>query len=222
MKKYFKISVFLFAAIVFVACEFEETEFGFDGSIKGMVTDNSGTPVYADINSNTLVVKLLGEGDEQAIEIRVAGDGSYQNTKMFPKKHEVWLEGPVVESTPVTVDFGIQAEQVLDFSVTPLVSPVISNGSGNGTSITVNYSISLNSGNTVSKMEVYASTVKYPTKAIGSRDKVYSTKTVTLSELSGTAVIEGLESGVHYYVRIGAQADGAATMNYSNQLEVEL
>jgi hypothetical protein len=141
---------------------------------------------------------------------------------MFPKKHEVWLEGPIASSTPVTVDFGVEPNQTVDFTVTPLISPKLNSATGSGTSITVNYDISPNDGNTVKRMEVYCSTVKYPTAAIGSRANVYFTKTVTLPDLSGTIEVDGLEAGVEYYVRIGAQADGASSMNYSNQIDVAL
>ena len=222
MKKYMKLVILVLISFTLIQCEFEVSEFGFDGSIKGTVMDNNGNPVYADINSNTLIVKLLGEGDEQAIEIRVAGDGTYQNTKMFPKSHEVWVEGPIVSSTPVTVDFSADASQEIDFTVTPLISPVLNNASGSGTTITVDYAITPNGVNTVEKMEVYVSTVKFPTAAIGSRDNVYSTATVELTELSGSIDVSELVAGTYYFLRIGAQADGAASMNYSNQIEVGL
>ncbi|WP_198152369.1 DUF3823 domain-containing protein [Draconibacterium sediminis] len=220
--KYIKLFVLIVVSSAMIKCEYQDTDFGFDGSIKGMVKDNSGTPVYGDMSSNNLVVKLLGENDEQALEIRVNGDGTYQNLKMFPKKHEVWLEGPIVNSAHTTVDFSVDPEQVLDFTVTPLVSPKLNSASGSGTSISVSYDILPNDGNTIKKMEVYCSTVKYPTAAIGSRTNVYFTKKVTLTESSGSVVVDGLETGVHYYIRLGAQADGASSMNYSNQIEVDL
>ena len=220
--KYIKLFVLIVVSSAMIKCEYQDTDFGFDGSIKGMVKDNSGTPVYGDMSSNNLVVKLLGENDEQALEIRVNGDGTYQNLKMFPKKHEVWLEGPIVNSAHTTVDFSVDPEQVLDFTVTPLVSPKLNSASGSGTSISVSYDILPNDGNTIKKMEVYCSTVKYPTAAIGSRTNVYFTKKVTLTESSGSVVVDGLETGVHYYIRLGAQADGASSMNYSNQIEVYL
>ncbi len=66
------------------------------------------------------------------------------------------------------------------------------------------------------------STVKYPTEATGSRTNIYFTKTVTLTELSGDVAIEGLEPGVTYYIRIGAKAEGASLMNYSNQIEITI
>lgn len=217
-----KLIILVVVAFSLIKCDYQVTDFGFDGAIKGMVKDNGGAPLYGDMNSNNLVVKLLGDGDEQAIEIRVGGDGTYQNTKMFPKKHEVWLEGPIVSSTPVSVDFSANPNQTLDFTVTPLLSPVLNSASGSGTSISINYVVSPNNGNSIKKMEAYCSTVKYPTAAIGSRTNIYFTKKVTLSNSSGLVVIDGLESGVKYFVRIGAQASSAATMNYSNQIEVAL
>lgn len=219
---YIKIIVLVFSIISLISCDYTETDFGFDASVKGMIKDNGGNPLHGDLNSNTLVVKLLGENDEQPMEIRVAGDGTYQNLKMFPKKHEVWLEGPIVSSPRTTVDFDANPNQMIDFTVTPLISPKLNSATGSGTSITVNYSLSPNEGNTVKKKEVYVSTVKYPTAAIGSRTNVYFTKTTALPDLSGTVTVTGLEAGITYFVRIGAQAGSSALMNYSNQIEVKL
>lgn len=219
---YMKFLMLVIVSLSMIRCEFQVTDFGFDGSISGVVKDNNGTPLHGDLSSNNLVVKLLGENDEQALEIRVKGDGTYQNIKMFPKKHEVWIEGPIVSSNHVTVDFEANPNQTLDFTVTPLILPVISNGTGSGSSINVDYTISPNDGNTVKKMEIYCSTVQYPTAATGSRTNVYFTKKVSLTQLSGSITIDGLETGVDYHIRIGAQAEGSAIMNYSNQVEVSL
>lgn len=220
--KNIKLALLLFTSLLMIKCEFTETDFGHDSALKGTVKDKSGTPLYADINSNTLVVKLLGENDKQAIEIRVNGEGNYQNTKLFPKKHEVWLEGPILSSEKVIVDFTSNPDQVIDFTVTPLISAKLNTATGSGTSINIDFVLTSNSGNTIKKKEVYCSTVKFPTAATGSRTNVYFTKTVALPSNSGTLKIDGLTAGVKYYVRIGAQDNNAAIMNYSNQIEVSL
>lgn len=220
--KNIKLALLLITSLLMIKCEFSETDFGHDSALKGTVKDKSGTPLYADINSNTLVVKLLGENDKQAIDIRVNGDGSYQNTKIYPKKHEVWLEGPIVSSEKVVVDFAANPDQVLDFSVTPHISAKLNTATGSGTSITIDYLLTANEGNTIKKKEVYCSTVKYPTAATGSRTNVYFTKTVALTTNSGTFKIDGLTAGVKYYIRIGAQSGVSAVFNYSNQIEVSL
>jgi hypothetical protein len=220
--KNIKFALLFITTLLLMKCEFVETDFGYNGALKGTVKDNSGTPIYADINSNTLVVKLLGENDKQAIEIRVNGDGNYQNLKLFPKKHEVWLEGPIMSIEKVIVDFTSNPDQILDFKVTPLISPKLNSATGSGTSINIDYALTSNSGNTIKKKEVYCSTVKFPTAATGSRTNVYFTKTVTLPSNSGTLKIDGLTAGVKYYIRIGAQDNNAAVMNYSNQIEVSL
>jgi len=210
------------ASFMLIKCEVEVTDFGYNGAIKGMIKDNAGTPLYGDISSNNLLIKLLGDGDSQAIEIRVNGDGTYQNTKMFPKMHDVWLEGPIVSSEHVSVDFNANPDQTLDFTVTPLISPKLNSASGSGTSINIDYTLTSNSGNTIKKKEVYCSTVKFPTAATGSRTNVYFTKTTALPSNSGTLKIDGLTAGVKYYIRIGAQDNSSALMNYSNQIEVSL
>ena len=220
--RYIKLLILVVASLIMIKCDFQQTDFGYNGAIKGTVKDNSGNPLYGDMSSNNLVVKLLGENDKQAIEIRVNGEGSYQNIKMFPKKHEVWLEGPIVSSETYTVDFGTNMDQTLDFNVIPLISPKLKSASGSGTVVNIDYELVPNDGNTVNKKEVYCSTVKYPTAATGSRTNVYFTKTVTLPDLSGAISIDGLTAGVKYYVRIGAQAKGSSLMNYSNQIEVQL
>jgi len=210
----------LFLAMSMIKCSYQDTEFGFDGSIKGQISDNSGTPLYGDINSNTLVVKLLGKGDKQAIEIRVNGDGQYQNLKMYPKMHKVWLEGPIVKSDTMVVDFATTASQTADFKVIPLLAPKVVSGKAVGTTINVDYSVVSNAGSTAKKMEIYCSTVKFPTASTGTLANVYFTKTTAITALTGSAAISGLTAGTKYFIRIGAQASTSSVMNYSNQIEV--
>lgn len=219
-KNYIKSVILSVVSLILLNCEKQETEFGFDSSLQGTVLDNDGTPLHGDLSSNNLVVKLLGDGDEQAGEIRVDGEGIYQNLKLFPKMYKVWIEGPIVKSDTVSVDLNSKPIYDLPFTVTPLTSPRIITATDNGTTINVEYEITENMDNTVGRMEVYCSTVKYPTAAIGTRANVYFTKTVVLSSLSGNVLIDGLESGVKYYLRVGSQANGAAVMNYSNQIIV--
>lgn len=210
----------LFIALSMIKCSYEDTEFGFDGSIKGQISDNAGTPLYGDMNSNTLVVKLLGKGDKQAIEIRVNGEGKYQNLKMYPKIHKVWLEGPIVKTDTITVDFASGASETADFKVTPLISPKVNSGTASGTTITVDYNVIPGAGNTAKKMEIYCSTVKFPTASTGTLANVYFTKTTAITALAGNASISGLTAGTKYFIRIGAQASTSSLMNYSNQIEV--
>ena len=220
--KNLKLALLIAVSLVLMKCEYQVTDFGFNSSIQGVVKDKTGTPVYGDLSSNNLVVKLLGEGDAQAMEIRVKGDGTFQNTKIFPKVHDVWIEGPIEQVSPVQIDFSSETQKSFDFTVTPLISPKIINGSVTGSNITVNYEISPNNGNSVKKMEIYCSTVKFPTAATGSRTNIYFTKKVSLTQLSGSVAIDGLETGTKFYIRIGAQAGSAAVMNYSNQIEIDL
>ncbi len=218
-----KLIILVILSVLMLHCSHEKTDFGFTGGIKGTIKDNSGTALYGDMNSNNLVIKLLGVGDKQAIDIRVKGDGTYQNMKMFPKLHKIWLEGPIVKSDTLSADFSSGVEQVKDFTVTPLISPKITNGSVNGTTISVDYAIVASTGYSVKTKVIYCSTVPYPTGSIGSSTNVYFTKTVTLpAALSGTVTITDplIVSGTKYYIRIGALANVGVLMNYSNQFEV--
>lgn len=212
----------VFLSATMLNCEYQKTDFGNDGSIKGIVKDNQGNLLYGDILTNNLVVNLLGEGDQQAIQIRVKGDGTYQNTKMYPKKHLVWVTGPIVNSEEIYYDFSVDVDLVKDFVLTPYISPKVISGTVSGTSVNVEYSIVENAGKTATKSEVYCSTAQYPTSSIGSYGTIYSTKTVLLSSLTGTATVSGLTSGKKYYIRIGSLADGTTLMNYSNQVIVTI
>ncbi|HBY54557.1 MAG TPA: hypothetical protein DEH15_19215 [Marinilabiliales bacterium] len=227
MKIYYKSKVFIlvFLSVLMLNCSHEKTDFGFTGAIKGTIKDDAGTALYGDINSNNLVVKLLGVGDKQAIDTRVKGDGTYQNMKMFPKLHKVWLEGPIVKSDTLSVDFSSGVEQVKDFTVTPLITPKVIKGTVSGTSIIVDYSIVATTGYSVKSKEIYCSTVPYPTAAIGSSTNNYFTKKVTLpAALSGNVTISDplIVSGTKYYIRIGALANVGVLLNYSNQIEVTI
>ena len=209
-------------ALTTYGCSYIDTEFGFEGSISGKIQDGNGNTLFGDINSNNLIVRLLGENDKETIDIRVNGDGTFRNVRMYPKLHKAWVEGPIVFSDTVLIDFGENLDQVHDFTITPLITPKIVSGTASGTSIAVEFSIVPTDPNTVSKKEIYCSTVKFPTASIGSMTNIYTTKTVTLAALSGNTQITGLVAGTTYYLRIGAQASAAKIMNYSNQVEVKI
>lgn len=220
MKNNFKYLALVIISLCLIRCSSEDTEFGFDGTIKGQIADLSGDPLYGDINSNNLVVKLLGNGDKQAIEIRVNGEGKYQNLKMYPKMHKVWLEGPIVKSDTLMVDFAANGNQTGDFKVTPLISPKVTSGTPTGTTISVAYAITPSTGVTVRKMEIYCSTVKFPTASTGTLANVYFTKVTPITTPTGTVAITGLTAATKYYIRIGAQASTSNLFNYSNQIEL--
>lgn len=201
-----------------ISCEKVITDFGFDGSISGTVKDASGKIVPGDITSNSLVIKALGEGDKVAIDMRVKGDGTFQNTKLNPVMTRIWISGPVFPLDTVKLDLAKNNIVVQDFVVVPFLTlalPVIS-GSPAATSVSITYSITGNNGKTASKRQIFCSTVPYPTSTIGS-GPYYTTITTNLSNDSGTASVTGLTSGTKYYLRIGAQASGAG-YNYSDQI----
>lgn len=201
-----------------ISCDKIITDFGFDGSISGTVKDASGKIVPGDITSNSFVVKAQGEGDIVAIDIRVKGDGTFQNTKLNPVKTKVWISGPIFPHDTINIDFSKTKIVVQDFVVVPFITlaPPVIEGSPTTTSVRITYSITGNNGKTASKRQIFCSTVPYPTSTIGS-GPYYTTKTVDLSNNSGTVDVTGLTSGTKYYLRVGAQASGAG-YNYSDQI----
>jgi len=217
--KLFVLLVFLMATML--NCEYQKTDFGYDGTIKGVVKDSEGNPVYGDILVNDIVVNLLGEGDQQAIQVRVDGAGEFMNTKIFPKQYQIYITGPVVPIDPITNDFSTTTELVKDFVVTPFITPKAIKATVTGTSVAVEYAIVANAGKTITKSEIYCSTAKYPTASIGNYGKTYVTKTAGLgTAVSGTATITGLETGKRYYIRVGSLASGSTLFNYSNQIMI--
>lgn len=205
-----------------ISCQKIITDFGNTCAISGNVKDQSGNIVPGDIASTGLLVKTLGEGDIVTIDIRVKGDGTFQNTKMFPKKYRIWVTGPV---TPVgdtlRVDFSVDKKVVQDIIVIPFITikiPVVI-GSPTATSVDISYEIIANSGKAVSRREVYCSTSPYPNTSTGS-GPFYSTVKKTLSTNSGNTSITGLVSKTKYYIRVGAQATGATGYNFSEQIEI--
>ncbi len=220
MRKLIKDIGFLVLVIaVLTGCDKNITEFGFDGNLSGTVKDPSGNMVPGDITSDNLVVHALAEGDQTAIDIRVRGDGTFQNSKLYPVKTKVWLTGPVFPQTPDTiiVDFSKTSTQTLDLEVTPFITiakPEILNKTS--TSVEISYNMSGNNGKTPDVREVYCSTIPYPTSSTGS-GPFYHTEKLELNDDAGVIVINGLTSGTEYHLRIGARAD-EETMNYSEQV----
>ena len=209
--------------LLFWGCEKNITEFGFDGVISGTIKTADGSIVAGDMTNNTLIVQALGEGDLVTTVIRVDGDGTYQNTKLFPAKTKIWLTGPVITegSDTIEIDFTTRKEQVYDFTVIPFLSiktPVL-NGTPTSATITVDYDIKGNAGYTSKTRNIYCGTYRYPNNSIGS-GTFYTTKIVPVNTDSGTATITGLVSGTKYYIRVGATANGSNYQNFSEQIIV--
>ena len=223
MKIIHKIASLIFCwmfLLLITGCEKTITDFGFDGAISGKVVDQAGNIVPGDITSTALSVKALGEDDIVTIDMRVKGDGTYQNTKLYPKKYRIWITGPV---TPVgdtlRVDFTSTKTVTNDFVVVPFITvnkPALV-GNPTATEANVSYEMTAASGKTVSKRELYCSTVPYPNANTGA-GPYYNTVKVTLSTNSGSKAVTGLTSKTTYYLRIGAQASGATGMNFSDQI----
>lgn len=207
--------------MVVASCNEPITEFGFEGSISGKIVDQSGIIVAGDITSGGFVVNALGDGDEVAMIMRIKGDGTFANNKLFPKVYTVSLSGPVSSSESVSIDLTGNKAVVKDFVVTPFltIAPPTLNGSPTSTEIKVNYSIVENDGKVASTRELYCSQIPYPNASTGS-GPYYVTKKLGLSAKVGTATITGLTAGTKYYIRVGAKASGASAFNYSDQLIV--
>lgn len=207
--------------MIVTACNEPITEFGFEGSLSGKIVDQAGNIVAGDITSVGFVVEALGENDQVAMVLRIKGDGTFANHKLYPQVYTVTVKGPVMDVPPVTVDLTGNKSVVQDFVVTPLVTvatPTL-NGSAASTEIKIDYNIIENGGSIASTRQLYCSTIPYPNASTGS-GPYYVTKTVTLSEKQGTATVTGLTAGTKYFIRVGAKATGATAFNYSDQLIV--
>ncbi len=211
---------FIFMMVI-SGCNEPITDFGFNGGISGKILDQSGNIVAGDITSGGFIVNALGEEDEVAMIMRVKGDGTFANLKLFPKKYTVRVEGPVFPIDEVVIDLTGNQQVEHNFTVTPFltIAPPTLNGTPTATEIKVNYSITENNGKTAGTREVYCSNIPYPNASTGS-GPYYSTVKVTLSANSGVATITGLQAGTRYFIRVGAKANGASAFNYSDQLIV--
>src|SRR5690606_33953181 len=79
-----------------LSCKDEDiVDFGFDGSIAGTLKDPQGNVVPGSITSANFVVRALGQGDQVTTDMRIKGDGTFANTKLYPKPYKVWVAGPV-------------------------------------------------------------------------------------------------------------------------------
>ncbi len=203
------------------SCNEPITDFGFDGQISGIVTDNSGNPVSGDPKLATYSVHALGELDNVPMVMRILGDGTYANIMLYPQSYKVTLRGPFIESTTDTIVVDLTGGKIVtqNFTVTPLLTipPPSISGNPTATGVNVSYSITGNGGNTPNRREIYVSTVSWPTRTTGS-GMGYSSVNHTVTEDSGTANITGLQPGTRYFVRVGARADGQSLYNHSEQI----
>jgi hypothetical protein len=206
-----------------LACKDEDiVDFGFDGSIAGTLKDPQGNVVPGSITSANFVVRALGQGDQVTTDMRIKGDGTFANTKLYPKPYKVWVAGPVsLVTDTMVIDFSKQRAVVQDIVVKPFVRidrpEVVANQTG--TSVDIDYEMIPDDGKTVDRREVYFSTNPYPDTNTGS-GPYYHTVKVTLPSDNGNISVTGLTSKTKYYVRIGAQAVGASGFNYSEQIVI--
>lgn len=221
IKKY----VPLLLAIAFLAsisgCDTTIADFGYDGQISGTITDQSGNIVSGDITVPDLTVFALGEEDIEPMQMRVKGDGTFGNNKLYPQSYEVWVEGPVDAPDPVTVDLSGDPVQH-DITVTPFLimhTPEL-DGSPSSNEVSVSYEITESSGHIAEERIVYVSTGQYPSQSTGS-GITWHTRQASMDDNEGTVTVDDLESGTRYYVRIAARAEGTTLWNLSDQIEIE-
>lgn len=226
MKSIKNIKYCVFYSVFFLftsSCNKNITDFGYDGNLSGTIKTPQGTIVAGDITSNSLYVQILGSSDIATTTLRVKGDGTYSNTKLFPTKYKIWITGAVTNQgeDTVLVDFSEQKKQVLDFVVLPYltIKPPLVNGNPTATSINIDYDITANGNHATKTRKMYCGTYNYPNGTIGSGPS-YTTNIVTLSSDKGTATVTGLNSKTKYYIRIGAVAEGASYENFSEQIIV--
>lgn len=203
------------------ACQDTITEFGFDGAISGTIKDPTGASVAGSTTNNNLTVQALGAGDKVATIIPIRGDGTYQNTKLYPKPYRIWVSGPVtLVGDTLRVDFATEKTVAKDLIVTPFLSlkaPVAE--ATTATSVTVGYEVVGNSGKVPNLREVYCSTIPYPDTNTGA-GPYFDTKKATVTTNKGSVGITGLTPKTTYYVRVGARATGATAFNFSPQIKI--
>lgn len=230
MKTIRKCTVLLPLLAMFLpACDDSITEFGFTGSLSGVVHDPDGNPVSGNVATEDLAVLALGEDELDPLELRVYGDGTYANTHLYPQMYSVWVDGPVAsEATvenPVIIDLTGSSE-TLDFMVTPFLRiPAPTAGQASGGSVDVTYEIIPDTGHEVQGGEnriLYASTRAWPGSTTGNFLPNTHTVITTLPDNSGTVTVEGLIEGRRYHLRIGARAVGETRWNLSDQATVEI
>jgi len=192
-------------------------------TISGTLRDASGNVVAGDVTTTNLMVRVLATGELVTTDLRVLGDGTFQNTKLYQKKYRVWVAGPVtMVGDTLRPDLSVTSTFKQDIVVIPfltLAKPVVA-VQPTTTTVSISYAITANSGKTISKRQLYISTNPYPNASTGNAYN-YTTQTVALTTDSGTAAVTGLITGTTYYVRIGAQATGAAGFNYSDQIIIK-
>lgn len=215
-------TVIMSLLILMTGCNQDITDFGFDGSFSGTLKDGSGNMVAGDITNNNLVVKLLGEGDKVTIDLRVKGDGTYQNTKIFPKKSKIWVTGPVTMTTDtLRVDFASNNVINHDFVVVPFITVKTPSvvGAPTASSITLSYEMVPNSGKVPDLRQVFVSTNPYPNATTGS-GPFFHTVVATMTTDTGNVTVSGLTSKTKYHIRVAARAKGATALNFSDQIIV--
>jgi hypothetical protein len=223
MKPRYHLTYYIFCGLLLqlaIACQ-KQASYGNDRAVSGTMKDKAGNIIAGDITTTDLIVKALGAGDVVTTDMRVAGDGTFGNDKLFAKKYAIWVSGPVITSDTFTVDLKAEKKVAHDFLVTPFVlinTPAVS-GNLTATTVDIQYAMTVLSGHTVTKRELYCSTNPFPNAIIGS-GYGYTTTKVTLTGDAGTATVTGLVTKTQYYIRVGTQTSDGKGFNYSPQIMI--
>lgn len=221
MKSVYNLTCYIFCGLLLLlaaACQ-KQPGFGNDRAVSGTMKDKAGDIIAGDITTTDLIVRALGDGDVVTTDLRVAGDGTYANDKLYAKQYKIWVSGPVSTGDTLTVDLKTEKKVVHDFIVDPFVlinTPTV-NGSPTATTMTIQYVMNVLPGHTVTKRELYCSTNPFPNAIIGSGFD-YTTTKVSLTGDAGSATVTGLVTKTQYYVRVGAQTSDGKGFNYSPQI----
>jgi hypothetical protein len=217
--KYF--TAFLVAGLISLnGCTDPIWDFGYDGQLSGTILDNSGN-IVSGRHHQEFMVTVLNENEITPLQLRIKSDGTYANSKLFPQSYDVILQGPFIGTPldPVLIDLTGGKSVVKDFVVTPwiTVNPPTISGSPTSTTVQVNYSVTGNGGKTPNLIEIYCSTVSWPSRVTGS-GRFFHTRLVAVTGNQGTATIDGLQPGTDYFLRVGARAAGETIFNHGEQI----
>ena len=210
-------------------------------TLKGKIVDTAGNPIQVEYGDGARIV-LLDFGyhtNPQELYLKVQGDGTFINTKVFESTYDIIAEGPFVPLKRVSEGIDLTQKNIhikgvneITFTVEPLLKldwigePIVNGADG---TFTANFTMVRGTENTdyhneIQDVRLFISTTQFVGN--GDYDNLISP---VVSEEEATTMLNNnntlttkineanlLEKGRPYYIRVGARLNNTGSWGSNN------
>ena len=213
-------------SMLFIACLAFMTSCNIDnydeptGTISGGIYDIETHELIPAQSPNGARVQIVQEGYYQPINFWCKPDGSFENTRVFPGKYKLSVQGPFVASTATVQDVSIPCS-----NVKVMIEPnlrITASAKLSGNKLEIDYEIhqsSKSTGTVGSVLLLCGNTIGLSVTTSNKRVEI-STTDQPLGQ-KHHCVLEGIDTHNSVFVRVAAKTTETSYYNYSTLLKLK-